>query len=137
MGHAGITVGEDGATHQANEDIALMRVIPGMSVVVPADGIEAASMGPREVLCIPVEHPGYNPIRRAGTRPRNQSARSDWPHRRSHAARFSLSRCRTLLFLLRQLCVPGRYPVGWPAEEPVSEGRPIRTPPLHGTRGRG
>ncbi|MFY9458088.1 MAG: hypothetical protein WAP23_04185, partial [Candidatus Spechtbacterales bacterium] len=35
--HAGISVGEDGATHQALEDIALMRVHPGMTVVVPAD----------------------------------------------------------------------------------------------------
>ena len=39
--HAGITVGEDGATHQCNEDIALMRTIPGMTVVVPADDVEA------------------------------------------------------------------------------------------------
>lgn len=39
--HAGISVGEDGATHQCNEDIALMRSIPGMTVVVPSDGIEA------------------------------------------------------------------------------------------------
>ncbi len=39
--HAGLTVGEDGATHQALEDIALMRVIPGMTVVVPADAVEA------------------------------------------------------------------------------------------------
>ncbi|MBO4376887.1 MAG: transketolase family protein [Lachnospiraceae bacterium] len=39
--HAGITVGEDGATHQCNEDIALMREIPGMVVMVPADDIEA------------------------------------------------------------------------------------------------
>ena len=39
--HAGITVGEDGATHQCNEDIALMRTIPGMTVVVPADATEA------------------------------------------------------------------------------------------------
>lgn len=38
--HAGITVGEDGATHQANEDIALMRSLPNMRVIVPADGIE-------------------------------------------------------------------------------------------------
>lgn len=41
--HAGLTVGEDGATHQMNEDIALMRVLPNMTVVVPADGIEAAA----------------------------------------------------------------------------------------------
>ena len=39
--HAGITVGEDGATHQCNEDIALMRTIPGMVVVNPADATEA------------------------------------------------------------------------------------------------
>lgn len=39
--HAGISVGEDGATHQCNEDIALMRVIPGMTVINPADDIEA------------------------------------------------------------------------------------------------
>ena len=39
--HAGITVGEDGATHQCNEDIALMRTIPGMTVISPADATEA------------------------------------------------------------------------------------------------
>lgn len=39
--HAGMSVGEDGATHQCNEDIALMRTIPGMVVVVPADDVEA------------------------------------------------------------------------------------------------
>ncbi len=39
--HAGITVGEDGATHQCNEDIALMRTIPGMTIVNPSDGVEA------------------------------------------------------------------------------------------------
>ena len=39
--HAGITVGEDGATHQCNEDIALMRTIPGMVVMCPSDDIEA------------------------------------------------------------------------------------------------
>lgn len=39
--HAGISVGEDGASHQCNEDIALMRTIPGMTIVVPADDIEA------------------------------------------------------------------------------------------------
>jgi transketolase len=38
--HSGITVGEDGASHQALEDIALMRVLPGMTVIVPADGFE-------------------------------------------------------------------------------------------------
>jgi len=38
--HSGITVAEDGASHQAIEDIALMRVLPNMTVIVPADGIE-------------------------------------------------------------------------------------------------
>ena len=39
--HAGISVGEDGAAHQCNEDIALMRTIPGMVVLNPADDVEA------------------------------------------------------------------------------------------------
>ena len=39
--HAGISVGEDGATHQCNEDLALMREIPGMVVINPSDDIEA------------------------------------------------------------------------------------------------
>ena len=39
--HGGISVGEDGATHQCCEDIALMRTIPGMTVIVPSDDIEA------------------------------------------------------------------------------------------------
>ena len=39
--HAGITVGEDGASHQCNEDIALMRTIPGMVVMCPSDDVEA------------------------------------------------------------------------------------------------
>ena len=39
--HAGITVGEDGASHQCNEDIALMRTIPGMTILNPSDGVEA------------------------------------------------------------------------------------------------
>ncbi len=39
--HASISVGEDGATHQCNEDIALMRTIPGMVVINPADDVEA------------------------------------------------------------------------------------------------
>ena len=42
--HAGITVGEDGGSHQSVEDISLMRSIPNMTVVVPADGIEAEKM---------------------------------------------------------------------------------------------
>ncbi len=39
--HAGFSVGEDGATHQCNEDIALMRTIPGMTIISPSDDIEA------------------------------------------------------------------------------------------------
>ncbi len=39
--HAGISVGEDGATHQCNEHIALMRTIPGMTIINPADDVEA------------------------------------------------------------------------------------------------
>lgn len=42
--HAGITVGEDGASHQTFEDIALMRTIPGMTVVNPSDGVSAAKL---------------------------------------------------------------------------------------------
>lgn len=51
--HSGITVGEDGATHQANEDISLMRSIPNMTVIVPADGIET-----REAILFAVKHDG-------------------------------------------------------------------------------
>lgn len=42
--HAGLTVGEDGATHQCNEDIALMRVLPGMVVLQPCDAVETKAM---------------------------------------------------------------------------------------------
>lgn len=42
--HGGITVGEDGASHQALEDIAIMRVLPGMTVIVPSDGYETAQV---------------------------------------------------------------------------------------------
>ena len=41
--HAGISVGEDGATHQCNEDIALMRTIPGMTIINPCDDVEACA----------------------------------------------------------------------------------------------
>ena len=41
MSHAGVSVGEDGGSHQCVEDLALMRVIPGMTVIVPADAKEA------------------------------------------------------------------------------------------------
>ena len=42
--HGGISVGENGATHQCNEDFALMRTIPGMVVMVPSDDVEAEAM---------------------------------------------------------------------------------------------
>lgn len=42
--HSGITVGEDGVSHQAIEDIALMRAVPGMEVYVPCDAVEAAAV---------------------------------------------------------------------------------------------
>ncbi len=51
--HAGVTVGEDGATHQCNEDIALMRTIPGMTVIVPSDDVEA-----RAAVRAALEHKG-------------------------------------------------------------------------------
>ena len=51
--HAGITVGEDGATHQCNEDIALMRTIPGMIILNPADDTEA-----RLAVKAAIEHDG-------------------------------------------------------------------------------
>lgn len=51
--HAGITVGEDGASHQCIEDIALMRAIPGMVVMCPADEVEA-----RAAVKAAVEHEG-------------------------------------------------------------------------------
>ena len=71
--HAGISVGEDGATHQCNEDIALMRNIPGMVVINPADDVEARAAvraayeheGPVYLrfgrLAVPVinDHPDY------------------------------------------------------------------------------
>ncbi len=48
--HAGITVGEDGATHQCLEDIALMRTIPGMVVLNPADAVEARALVEAAIL---------------------------------------------------------------------------------------
>lgn len=51
--HAGLTVGEDGASHQALEDIGLMRSLPGMTVIVPADATEA-----HRAVAWAVEHPG-------------------------------------------------------------------------------
>ena len=53
--HAGISVGEDGATHQCNEDIALMRTIPGMTIINPADGEEARAAVEAPCLLMPRE----------------------------------------------------------------------------------
>lgn len=51
--HAGISVGEDGASHQCNEDLALMRTIPGMIVICPSDDVEA-----KAAVKAAVEHQG-------------------------------------------------------------------------------
>lgn len=51
--HSGVTVGPDGATHQALEDVALMRVLPNMTVVVPCDGPQT-----RDALLASMVHPG-------------------------------------------------------------------------------
>ena len=51
--HAGVTVGEDGASHQCNEDLALMRSIPGMVVMCPADDVEA-----KAAVRAAIEHDG-------------------------------------------------------------------------------
>jgi transketolase len=73
--HAGVTVGEDGGSHQSVEDIAVMRVIPHMTVIVPADGVEtakaieavAAMKGPAYVRVgrnkVPVIHDEAYPFR--------------------------------------------------------------------------
>ena len=66
--HAGITVGEDGGTHQAIEDIALMRSLPNMSIVVPSDDVEAraavlaaaAYKGPMYLRMARVASPTYH-----------------------------------------------------------------------------
>lgn len=62
--HAGLTVGEDGKSHQMLEDVALMRVLPYMSVIVPADAVEAAA-----AVRAVADHPGpcYVRLSRAAT----------------------------------------------------------------------
>lgn len=60
--HAGITVGEDGASHQTFEDIALMRTIPGMTVVNPSDGVSAEKLI-RQVVAM--DGPAYVRLGRA------------------------------------------------------------------------
>ena len=67
--HAGITLGEDGGSHQAIEDLALMRVLPGMTVFAPSDAnecyqcVEAASKinGPVYIRTARLPSPGYDP----------------------------------------------------------------------------
>ncbi len=60
--HAGITVGEDGASHQTFEDLALMRTIPGMTVVNPSDGVSARKLLKQVVA---FEGPAYVRLGRA------------------------------------------------------------------------
>lgn len=60
--HAGITVGEDGASHQTFEDLALMRTIPGMTVVNPSDGVSAKKLLKQVV---DMEGPAYVRLGRA------------------------------------------------------------------------
>lgn len=64
--HAGLSVGEDGATHQALEDISLMRTIPGMTVFVPSDAIEAKKA---VAAAVNIEGPVYLRLSRPDTAP--------------------------------------------------------------------
>ena len=63
--HAGITVGEDGATHQAIEDVAIMRALPGMTILCPCDAIEA---GRAVRAAAQIEGPVYIRLARLATR---------------------------------------------------------------------
>ncbi|MCR5775163.1 MAG: transketolase family protein, partial [Lachnospiraceae bacterium] len=69
--HAGITVGEDGASHQALEDLALMRTIPGMTVVCPSDDIETKAA---VKAALDMEGPFYMRTSRAATPVFNDNA---------------------------------------------------------------
>jgi transketolase len=80
--HAGVTVGEDGATHQALEDIALMRVLPNMTVVVPADAVETEQVI-RTVAAL--EGPCYVRL-----------ARAKFPTIFNHTYRFELGKAKIL-----------------------------------------
>ena len=62
--HAGVSVGPDGATHQMLEDIALMRVLPNMQVVVPGDSVEAEKA---TLAMAKNESPGYLRLAREAT----------------------------------------------------------------------
>lgn len=67
--HSGISLGEDGASHQSIEDIALMRVIPNMTVIVPCDAVEtdniirwaAETQGPMYIRLVRTNHPVIHP----------------------------------------------------------------------------
>ena len=61
--HAGITVGEDGGSHQAIEDIALMRVIPGMTVISPSDAVSAEKLIEQAAV---IDGPFYIRLGRSG-----------------------------------------------------------------------
>lgn len=63
--HAGVSVGEDGASHQCCEDIALMRVVPNMTVISPCDAIEAALA--TEAALVDVKGPVYLRLARPNT----------------------------------------------------------------------
>ena len=71
--HAGVSVGEDGGSHQSIEDIGLMRMIPGMTVIVPADGneVHCSLDGRVPPICGP---PGWPPLFSSRTIP-SRSAR--------------------------------------------------------------
>jgi len=66
--HAGVSVGEDGGSHQSIEDIGLMRMIPGMTVIVPADGNEARNLrsGSNGGSRLSADRPAGLPCFRAG-----------------------------------------------------------------------
>ncbi len=72
MTHAGITVGEDGGSHQSIEDVALMRVIPGMTVISPCDANEA-----RKAVFALAEHDG--PVYLRLSRPASHIFEGDMP----------------------------------------------------------
>jgi len=81
-GHAGLTVGEDGATHQALEDIAITRCLPNMTVIVPADAIEM-----RKATIAAAQHPG--PVYLRG-------GREKFPQVTTESTPFSIGKANTL-----------------------------------------
>lgn len=81
-GHAGITVGQDGATHQALEDIGIMRVLPNMTILVPADAIE---MRKATIAAAKMNGPVYL-----------RSGREKFPQVTSESAPFTIGKANTL-----------------------------------------